>query len=94
MRRLMLFGALAAASVAFGAPPATGHNAGCVLTGNGTWVFVGSGNEAPFVPEQNPNRTRSVVPATSGGSIFSRRPRATCTARGSPSPKTRRSSTR
>lgn len=66
MRRLMLFGALAAASVAFGAPPATGHNAGCVLTGNGTWVFVGSGNEAPFVPEQNPNRNTLGGPADLG----------------------------
>jgi hypothetical protein len=56
MRRLTLFGAIAAASVALSAPPAAGHNAGCVLTGNGTWVFVGSGSQAPFVPEQNPNR--------------------------------------
>jgi hypothetical protein len=55
MRRLTLFGAIAAAAVALSAPPAAGHNAGCVLTGNGTWVFVGSGNSAPFVPEQNPH---------------------------------------
>jgi hypothetical protein len=56
MRRMTLLGAIAATAVAFGAPPATGHNAGCVLTGNGTWVFVGSGNEAPLVPEQNPKQ--------------------------------------
>lgn len=55
MRRLTLFGALIAAAVALSAPPATGHNAGCVQTGTGEWVFVGSGNEAPMVPEQNPH---------------------------------------
>jgi hypothetical protein len=56
MRRLTFFAALAAAAVALGAPPASGHNAGCVQTGTGEWVFVGSGNGGPFVPEQNPNR--------------------------------------
>lgn len=56
MRRLTLFGALSAATIAFAATPAAAHNAGCVQTGNGEWVFVGSGNSGPFVPEQNPNR--------------------------------------
>ena len=32
-----------------------GHNAGCVQTGNGEWVFVGSNKLSPEVPEQNPN---------------------------------------
>ena len=62
MRRLTLFGALAATALALGAPTAAGHNAGCVQTGNGEWVFVGSGNSAPVVPEQNPNRN-SLGPA-------------------------------
>jgi hypothetical protein len=25
------------------------------MTGNGEWIFVGSGKSAPFVPEQNPH---------------------------------------
>jgi hypothetical protein len=66
MRRLTLFGAIAAAVVALGAPTAAGHNAGCVLTGNGTWVFVGSGNEAPFVPEQNPKQNELGGPGDLG----------------------------
>ena len=33
---------------------AAAHNAGCVRTGNGEWVFVGSNNSSPAVPEQNP----------------------------------------
>lgn len=55
MRRLTLSAALAAALVALGAAPAGGHNAGCVQTGNGEWVFVGSNDNAPFVSENNPH---------------------------------------
>ena len=55
MRRLTIFGVVTAMA-AFAASPATGHNAGCVQTGTGEWVFVGSNKGAPFVPEQNPNR--------------------------------------
>ena len=39
--------------------PAQAHNAGYVITGNGTCQEVGSNKEAPFVPEQNPNRNAS-----------------------------------
>ncbi|HWQ22819.1 MAG TPA: hypothetical protein VNK94_01785 [Gaiellaceae bacterium] len=55
MRRTMLAGAAAALAL-LAASPAGAHNAGCVQTGNGKWVFVGSNKEAPLVPEQNPNR--------------------------------------
>ena len=55
MRRITLVGVFAALALLV-AMPATAHNAGCVQTGNGKWVFVGSNNEAPLVPEQNPNR--------------------------------------
>lgn len=55
MRRTVLAGAAAALAL-LAAAPAGAHNAGCVQTGNGKWVFVGSNKEAPLVPEQNPNR--------------------------------------
>ena len=55
MRRLIGFGVALACALAVGAAPATAHNAGCVQTGNGSWVFVGSNKSAPFVPEQNPH---------------------------------------
>jgi hypothetical protein len=55
MRRLTLIGA-AIGLIALAPGPASGHNAGCVQTGNGEWVFVGSNNNGPFVPDQNPNR--------------------------------------
>ena len=55
MRRLICFGAAAVSALALGAAPAAAHNAGCVQTGNGKWVFVGSNNSGPFVPEQNPH---------------------------------------
>jgi hypothetical protein len=55
MRRLTLVGAVTALAM-LAATPAGAHNAGCVQTGNGEWVFVGSNKEAPLVPEQNPNR--------------------------------------
>jgi hypothetical protein len=60
MRRLMLLGTIVVAAVVVAATPAGAHNAGCVQTGNGDWVAVGSGEEAPFVPEQNPNRNTTV----------------------------------
>jgi hypothetical protein len=56
MRRLTLIGAALAATMALAPAPAAGHNAGCVQTGTGEWVFVGSNNNGPFVPDQNPNR--------------------------------------
>jgi len=65
MHRLILVGAIVGAAVALPNPTAA-HNAGCVQTGNGDWVAVGSGKAAPFVPEQNPNRN------TSAGSDFGR----------------------
>ena len=54
-RRKLCLGAAAACALAFGAAPASAHNAGCVQTGNGTWVFVGSNKDAPEVPAQNPH---------------------------------------
>lgn len=33
---------------------AAAHNAGCVQTGNGSWISVGSGESSPAVPQQNP----------------------------------------
>ena len=58
-RRLTILGAVVAAAVSLTAAPAAGHNAGCVQTGNGEWVFVGSNNNGPFVPDQNPNRNET-----------------------------------
>lgn len=55
MRRVIGFGAAVACALALSAGPATAHNAGCVQTGNGEWVFVGSNKSAPFVPEENPH---------------------------------------
>lgn len=54
-RRKLCFGAAVACALAFGAAPVSAHNARCVQTGNGAWVFVGSNNDAPEVPEQNPH---------------------------------------
>jgi hypothetical protein len=56
MRRLIVGVLVAAAVVIASTAPAAAHNAGCVQTGNGDWVFVGSNKSGPFVPEQNPNR--------------------------------------
>ena len=60
MRRLTLIGAVL--GLALAAPPAGAHNAGCVQTGNGDYVFVGSNKSGPFVPEQNPNRNTTDEP--------------------------------
>jgi hypothetical protein len=57
--RTYVVAALAAVVAALGSGPAGAHNAGCVETGNGEWVFVGSNKSGPFVPEQNPNRNAS-----------------------------------
>jgi hypothetical protein len=56
--RLRIIAALAAAMLltASLAVTVSAHNAGCVQTGTGTWVFVGSNKEGPVVPEQNPNK--------------------------------------
>ena len=56
MRTRLVCAIVGTAALAFGASPAVGHNAGCVQTGNGQWISVGSGKSAPFVPDQNPNR--------------------------------------
>ena len=55
MRRLTCLGVAVVGALALGAGPASAHNAGCVQTGNGEWVFVGSNNNGPLVPEQNPH---------------------------------------
>jgi hypothetical protein len=66
MRRLTLIAA-ATALIALTPGPAAGHNAGCVQTGNSEWMFVGSNNNAPFVPEQNPNR--NTIPGADYGRL-------------------------
>ena len=66
-RRLTLLGAATAVAVSLTAGPAAAHNAGCVQTGNGEWVFVGSNNSGPFVPDQNPNRNE--LPGTDFGRL-------------------------
>lgn len=53
--RILVALALASSVVTLGAGTAAAHNAGCVLNGNGEYVFVGSNKESPAVPEQNPN---------------------------------------
>lgn len=55
MRRLTYLGIAVVGALALGAGPASAHNAGCVQTGHGEWVFVGSNNNGPLVPEQNPH---------------------------------------
>ncbi len=55
MRRLPYFGAAVVCALALGTPPASAHNAGCVQTGNGAVVSVGSNKEAPVVSSHNPN---------------------------------------
>jgi hypothetical protein len=65
MRRLTLLSAVGVLAM-LAATPAGAHNAGCVQTGNGDWVFVGSNMNGPCVPEQNPNRN------TTPGSDFGR----------------------
>ena len=62
MHRFLVAALLAAAAAGLAAAPAGAHNAGCVPTGNGAWVFVGSGKSGPFVPEQNPNRNTTAGP--------------------------------
>ncbi len=54
MRRLTII-AVAVGVAAVAAVPANAHNAGCVQTGNGEYVFVGSNKNAPSVSENNPN---------------------------------------
>ena len=55
MHKLVLLFAAALTALAL-ATGASAHNAGYVVTGNGTCQEVGSNKEAPLVPEQNPNR--------------------------------------
>jgi hypothetical protein len=55
--RIVVALALASTVVTVGAATVAAHNAGCVLTGNGEYVFVGSNKVSPAVPEQNPNST-------------------------------------
>ena len=55
MRKLTYLGAAITCALVLSATPAAAHNAGCVQTGNGDWVFVGSNKPGPYVPEQNPH---------------------------------------
>ncbi|HWJ45383.1 MAG TPA: hypothetical protein VNR63_08340 [Gaiellaceae bacterium] len=60
MRKTIALAALAAGLVA--AAPVSAHNAGHIILPDGTCVDVGSGKDAPMVPEQNPNRNASNEP--------------------------------
>ena len=57
MRKLALLATLLVALC--GATTASAHNAAHVILPDGTCLNVGSGKEAPLVPEQNPNRLDS-----------------------------------
>lgn len=55
MKKLAIASVVGAAALA-AAAPAAGHNAAHVIQPSGECLTVGSEKEAPFVPEQNPNR--------------------------------------
>jgi hypothetical protein len=57
MRKLALLATLLTAL--WGATAASAHNAAHIILPDGTCLNVGSGKEAPLVPEQNPNRLAS-----------------------------------
>ena len=56
MRRMSGAALAAALLTLLASASVSAHNAGCVQTGTGEWVFVGSNNDGPIVPEQNPNK--------------------------------------
>lgn len=56
MRRMTGAALAAAVLIVMASASVSAHNAGCVQTGTGEWVFVGSNKEGPIVPEQNPNK--------------------------------------
>lgn len=45
-----------AAAMALSSAAVAAHNAGCVQTGTGEYVFVGSNKDSPIVPEHNPKQ--------------------------------------
>jgi hypothetical protein len=53
--RIALAAVLAAGTIGAGAATVSAHNAGCVQTGNGDYVFVGSNRDSPEVSPNNPN---------------------------------------
>jgi hypothetical protein len=55
MRRSLLLAAIAGTALAAAAPTAA-HNRGHVILPSGECLEVGSGEEGPSVPAQNPNR--------------------------------------
>jgi hypothetical protein len=59
--RILVAIALASMVAALGAGTAGAHNAGCVLNGNGDYVFVGSNRDSPAVPDQNPNSSYDAI---------------------------------
>jgi hypothetical protein len=73
MWRLRILGAcsLVTMMLMLGTGSVAAHNAGCVLTGNGEYVFVGSNKDAPAVPVQNPN---SSYDATRGLNVLDLQP--------------------
>lgn len=54
-RTLVRVGAVVVCAAALDVSPAMAHNAGCIITGNGGVVAVGSTKSGPFVPQDNPN---------------------------------------
>ncbi len=55
MRKFSCFATAVICAVALEAAPAAAHNAGCVVTGSGAVVTVGSGKDAPLVSPNNPH---------------------------------------
>lgn len=55
MRRVAVILSTVGVLAALTTAPVAAHNAGCVQTGNGDYVFVGSNKESPAVPATNPN---------------------------------------
>jgi hypothetical protein len=67
--RLACAATVVACGLGIEAVPASAHNAGCVTTGNGAVVSVGSGKDAPFVGEQNPHRHDTVFDEKDAGNL-------------------------
>jgi hypothetical protein len=67
MRKLALL-AVPFTIAVLGVAPAQAHNAGFVITGDGTCQEVGSDKSGPDVPEQNPNRN-TLGPASDLGNL-------------------------
>lgn len=69
VRRLACAAAAVACGLGIEAAPAAAHNAGCVTTGNGTVVSVGSEKDAPFVGALNPHRHNTIFDEKDAGNL-------------------------